>query len=141
MAMGSFDREDLHAPLSEINATPLVDVLLVLLVIFLVTAPLLTNAIKLELPHEAASQVTEKKAVTVSVNAQGQYFIDDKSVEQQELERRLQQLATADAKQPLHIRADESVAYSKVSHVLASAARLGLTNIGFVTQPANQTNK
>ncbi|HEU5048244.1 MAG TPA: biopolymer transporter ExbD [Rickettsiales bacterium] len=137
MAMGSFDRDDLHAPLAEINATPLVDVLLVLVVIFLVTAPLLNNTIKLELPHEAAAHVTEQKAVVLSVNAGGQYYIDEKAVTSEQLEEQLQQLATKDTKQPLHIRADESVAYSKVSHLLALASRFGLGNIGFVTQPKN----
>lgn len=137
MAMGSFNREDLHAPMAEINATPLVDVLLVLVVIFLVTAPMLTNAIKLELPHETAVQVRDQKVITLSINAGGQYFLDDKPVSSDELEQRMKQIAATDAKQPMHIRADETVAYSKVSHVLALATRTGLTNIGFVTQPNN----
>ncbi len=137
MAMGSFNREDLQAPMAEINATPLVDVLLVLLVIFLVTAPMLTNAVKLQLPKETTAQVKEEKTSTLAIDAAGQYYLDDKPLTVSELEQQLTQLATSDAKRPLHIRADESVPYGKVSHILALAMRTGLTNVGFITQPKN----
>jgi biopolymer transport protein ExbD len=135
MAMGTFDREDLHAPMADINTTPLVDVMLVLLVIFLVTAPMLTHAVKLELPHETTMAVKDQKAATISIDAAGQYYWNDTPVSEDALQQRMQEAAAADAGQPVHIRADGATAYSKVSHALALAARLGLTNISFLTQP------
>jgi biopolymer transport protein ExbD len=130
-----FDREDLQAPLAEINTTPLVDVMLVLLVIFLVTAPMLNNAIKLNLPSESASEITEKKPLTVSINKSGQYFIDDKLVSADELESKFWHIAKENPKQQIHLRADIDVSYGKVSNVLGAAQRAGLSNIGFVTEP------
>lgn len=131
--MQNFEREDLQAPLSEINMTPLVDVMLVLLVIFLVTAPMLNSAIKLNLPQEAAAQITEQKTITISINQQGQYFVDDVAISQNELETKLRATAKENPKQQIHIRADVDVNYGKVSHVLAELQRDGLSNIGFIT--------
>ena len=130
-----FDREELQAPLAEINMTPLVDVMLVLLVIFLVTAPMLNSAIKLNLPAESAAQITEQKTITITINRSGQYFVDDKPVSEVELETKLRATAQENPKQQIHIRADVDVNYGKVSHILADLQRLGLANIGFVTQP------
>lgn len=135
MAMGGFNREDFDAPMAEINVTPFVDVMLVLLVIFLVTAPMLTHSIKLELPHDAASVVKDQKASTLSITADGQYHWNDAALDEAALEAQLQQAAQADAAQPLNIRADGAVAYEKISHALALAAKSGLTNIGFLTEP------
>lgn len=131
--MQSFERDDLQAPLSEINMTPLVDVMLVLLVIFLVTAPMLNSAIKLNLPTETAAQITEQKTITISINAQGQYFVDDIAVSENELASRLQATAKENPKQQIHLRADVDVNYGKVSHLLAELQRDGLSNIGFIT--------
>ena len=133
-----FDREDLQAPLAEINTTPLVDVMLVLLVIFLVTAPMLNSAIKLNLPSETAAQISEQKTLTISVNKSGQYFLDDVPISNDELEKKLELAAKDNLKQPIHIRADVEVSYGKVSHVLAIAQRFGLTNVGFVTEEKSQ---
>lgn len=135
MAMGGFDKEELQAPLAEINTTPLVDVMLVLLVIFLVTAPMLTNSVKLQLPSEAASVVEDKKAITISINLSGEYFWDNQKVTIEEIDERLKSAAINDTKQPIHLRADTNVAYGKVSHVLATSQRLGLLNVGFITEP------
>lgn len=136
MAMGGFGHDDSQeAPLAEINMTPLVDVMLVLLVIFLVTAPMLTQAIKLELPNETATEVPDQKAITLSVDANGQYYWDDQPLAEEMLDQRFQEAAAIDPKQPIHLRADAEVAYSHVSHVLAAAQRFGLTNIGFITEP------
>ncbi len=130
-----FDREELQAPLSEINMTPLVDVMLVLLVIFLVTAPMLNSAIKLNLPSETAAQITEQKTITISVNNLGQYFVEDQPISFSELEKKLSLTAQENSKQQIHLRADVDVNYGKVSSLLAMLQRLGLTNIGFVTEP------
>lgn len=130
-----FEREEFQAPLSEINMTPLVDVMLVLLVIFLITAPMLNSAIKLNLPAESAAQITEQKTITISINQAGQYFIDDQPVSEGELEHRLSLTAAENPKQQIHLRVDVNVNYGKVSHVLADLQRIGLSNIGFVTEP------
>ncbi len=130
-----FEREELQAPLSEINMTPLVDVMLVLLVIFLVTAPMLNSNIKLNLPAESAAQISEEKTITISVSRTGEYFVDDKLVSENELTQKLSITAKENPKQQIHIRADVDVNYGKVSHLLAQLQRNGLSNIGFVTQP------
>ncbi len=130
-----FEREELQAPLSEINMTPLVDVMLVLLVIFLVTAPMLNSNIKLNLPAESAAQISEEKTITISVSRAGEYFVDDKLVSENELTQKLSATAKENPKQQIHIRADVDVNYGKVSHLLAQLQRNGLSNIGFVTQP------
>ena len=135
MALGAFDRDELQAPMAEINTTPLVDVMLVLLVIFLVTAPMLTNAVRLELPNEAANEVKDQKVAVISIKPDGQYYWDDKPVSDAELEQNLRAAHDKDEKQPLHIRADTNTNYGKVSHVLAVSSRIGLTNIGFITEP------
>lgn len=136
MAMGNaFDREELQAPMAEINTTPLVDVMLVLLVIFLVTAPMLSHSVNLKLPSETTTQVKNEKVSTLSIDAQGQYYWDDAPISESELAQRMQSVAAADPTQPVHVRADTGVAYGKVSHALAIASRSGLTNIGFITQP------
>lgn len=135
MAMQGFDREDFSAPMAEINTTPLVDVMLVLLVIFLVTAPVLTQAVKLELPNETATKITDENPIVISVSAQGLYHWGDKSLNDAELEQRLQMASASNSSQPIHLRADKNVAYGKVSKVLALSQKYGLSNIGFITAP------
>jgi biopolymer transport protein ExbD len=129
-----FDREELQAPLAEINTTPLVDVMLVLLVIFLVTAPILNGNIKLNLPDETASQITEKKPVTILIDAKGQYYLQGQFISFEELKKKLKIAARGNIKQSIHIRADVEVTYGKVSHLLATLQQLGFSNIGFITQ-------
>ncbi len=131
--MQNFEREDLQAPLSEINMTPLVDVMLVLFVIFLVTAPMLNSSINLNLPQETAAQTTQEKTMTLSIDRTGQYFIDDIAVSESELTTKLRQAAENNPKQQIHVRADVDVNYGKVSHALAELQRSGLSNIGFIT--------
>lgn len=130
-----FDREDLQAPLSEINMTPLVDVMLVLLVIFLVTAPMLNSAIQLNLPSESAAQITEQKIVTISINKSGQFFFNDRVISMNDLESEMRAIAKKNPKQQIHLRADVDASYGNVSKVLALSQRMGLTNIGFITEP------
>jgi biopolymer transport protein ExbD len=131
----SFEREDLQAPLSEINMTPLVDVMLVLLVIFLITAPMLTSAIKLNLPSESAAQITEQKNLTISLDEKGQYYLNDTAISFEGLEQKLKIVAKENPKQQIHLRADVDVSYGKVSKILATLQQNGLSNIGFVTEP------
>lgn len=136
MAMGNgLDREDFSAPMAEINTTPLVDVMLVLLVIFLVTAPMLTQAVKLELPNETATEIADENPLSLSINAEGVYYWGEAVVTEAELESRLQAEAAVDKKRAIHLRADTNVAYGKVSKLLSLAQKHGLSNIGFVTEP------
>ncbi len=134
MAMHGFDQEDFSAPLAEINTTPLVDVMLVLLVIFLVTAPMLTQAIKLQLPNEVATQITDENLIHLSITHDGVYYWGEEAVSEPELEQRLKMIALKDKSQFIQLRADTRVAYGKVSKLLALIHQYELTHIGFVTE-------
>lgn len=133
MAMNGFDKDDFSAPIADINTTPLVDVMLVLLVVFLVTAPMLTQAVKLELPNEVAAEITDENPITLSVTQHGLYYWSDELVSENELEQRLQQAAAKGETIPIHLRADTNATYGKVSKILALAQQYGLNNIGFIT--------
>ena len=135
MAFASFDSKSAGAPMAEINMVPLIDVLLVLLVIFIVTAPLLTNAVKLELP-QASSQVNDLKPdkVEFAIDAAGALYWNGESVTRDEVKRRF----AAEGKKPvqpeIHLRADQGVAYRFVAQTLADASRAGLTKVGFISE-------
>jgi biopolymer transport protein ExbD len=136
MAFASFDARHSSAPVSEINMVPLIDVMLVLLVIFIITAPLLTNAVKLELP-KASSQpnVSQADKIEFAIDAQGTLFWNGEAVTRAEAARRF---AAEGRKQPqpeIHLRADQSVAYRAVAQTLADASKAGLTKVGFVSEP------
>jgi len=136
MAFASFDTKRQAMPVSEINMVPLIDVMLVLLVIFIVTAPLLTHAVKLELP-KASSELNrlEPERIELAIDAAGQRFYNGEPLTREQAAERF---ALAGQKQPLpevHLRADQSVAYRAVAETLADASRAGLTKIGFVSEP------
>ena len=135
MAMQGFDREDFSAPMAEINMTPLVDVMLVLLVIFLVTAPMLTQAVKLELPNEIATEIADENPIVISVSEHGLYYWGQTGITEAGLEERLLHESIRDKTRPIHLRADTNVPYGKVSKVLTLSQKHGLSNIGFVTEP------
>lgn len=135
MALGAFEKEGFQAPMAEINVTPFVDVMLVLLVIFLVTAPMLTHAVKLELPNETTTEVRDHKPITLSVDASGQYYWDNAPLTSETLDTKLREAAANNPKQFIHLRADAGAAYGRISHILAAAQRAGLRNIGFITEP------
>ncbi|MFT3663705.1 ExbD/TolR family protein [Piscinibacter sp.] len=138
MAFASFDSQRGSAPVSDINMVPLIDVMLVLLVIFIVTAPLLTHAVKLELP-QASSQVNQAKAdkVEFAIDATGKLYWNGEQVSREEAAARF---AAAGRQQPqpeIHLRADQAVPYRHVARTLADASRAGLTKVGFVSDPEN----
>ncbi|MBL8506015.1 ExbD/TolR family protein [Methylobacillus glycogenes] len=121
--------------LSEINITPLVDVMLVLLVAFIVTIPVLNNAITVNLPKTAATQPPEpKKPVTVSVDAQGKVFVDKQELALDKLEPELKARQAANPDLALHLSSDESVNYGVVAKVMASIERAGITKLAVLTQ-------
>ncbi len=136
MAFGGFNDNSHQAPIAEINVTPMVDVLLVLLVIFIITAPLFTHAVKLELPTASSAPAPEKpESITLSINAEGKLFWNNAAVSLDELGTRF---ATAAQKKPqpeLQLRADKSTRYEVIAQVMSAAQTNGMTKIGFVTNP------
>jgi biopolymer transport protein ExbD len=138
MAFGGFDsRSGSPQPMADINTTPLVDVMLVLLVIFIITAPLLTHAIRLDLPQAQAAASAEKPdTITVSIDAQGRvYWNDAPLADASALEARMREAVARTPQPDLHLRADQQVVYRKVAEVMAAAQQSGLSKIGFVTDP------
>ena len=133
MAFGSFDK-GASAPMADINTTPLVDVMLVLLVVFIITTPLLTNTVKLDLPQaSAAAQQSQPKEIRLAIDAAGSVFWNDVKVPEGELDARF--AAARDNPQvELHLFADKSVRYEAVAKTLASAQQGGISKIGFATE-------
>lgn len=131
-----------HQAQAEINMVPLIDVMLVLLIIFMVTAPLLTHAVKVQLPQLSSTKNEIKPdTVTVSIQADGALHWNSDPIQEEDLEARLQAAATVQPMPELHIRADESVAYKKVAWVMSASAKAGLSKIGFVSQPKANPSK
>lgn len=120
--------------LSEINITPLVDVMLVLLVSFILTIPVLTNAIHVNLPKTVQTTPPEQqKAVTVTVDNDGKIFLDNRQIEQQQLDNELQTLKAANSELSLHLRADERVPYGAVAKVMAAIEHAGVSRVSVLT--------
>ena len=141
MAFGGFNRGSAPAPMAEINMIPLIDVMLVLLVIFIITAPLLTHAVKLDLPRAASHpNLTRPDHITVSVDAAGNFFWNGEGVSRAELDARLAAAAKQNPQPELHLRADRATRYENVAEVMSDAARFGLARIGFVSDPEPKAN-
>ena len=136
MAFASFDSKNAAAPMADINMVPLIDVLLVLLVIFIVTAPLLTNAVKLELP-QASSQVNDLKPekVEFAIDAAGQRYWNGEKVDRAEAAKRFLAEGARQPQPEIHLRADQSVAYRFVAETLADASKGKLAKVGFLSEP------
>ncbi|MEY4593210.1 MAG: hypothetical protein RIR18_2105 [Pseudomonadota bacterium] len=136
MAIGNFKRFRHSPPMADMNVVPLVDVMLVLLVIFIVTAPLLTHAVKIDLPKASTSaNVTKPEHIELGIRESGELFWNGEVIGTGDLPKRL---AAESAKSPqpeIHIRADRHVEYEKVAQVMAQAAKAGLARIGFLSEP------
>lgn len=138
MAFASFEQDD-NAPLAEINMVPLIDVMLVLLIVFIVTAPLLTHAVKVDLPRaQSAVNDTPPQHVQIGIDAQGVVFWMGEAVTLEEMRDRMAAIALHDPRTELHLRADQAVAYRVVAKVMSEAAQQGLVRIGFVTDPSGK---
>lgn len=123
-------------PMSEINTTPLVDVMLVLLVIFIITAPLLTHAVKIDLPQATSQPLEEKpEVIDLAVDADGKIYWNDSEIEQATLASRMQEEAAKQQQPELQIRADRNTRYQVLADVLAKAQMAGMKKVGFVSQP------
>jgi len=136
MAFASFDRKSSAAPVAEINMVPLIDVMLVLLVIFIVTAPLLTHSVKLDLP-KASSQVNELKPekIEFAIDGQGLRYWNGEALTREEAASRFAEAGRREPQPEVHLRADQAVAYRHVAETLADASKAGLHKIGFVSEP------
>lgn len=136
MAFASFDNRNAGAPMAEINMVPLIDVMLVLLVIFIVTAPLLTQAVKLELPKaNAQPNVVKAEKVEFAIDANGQRFWNGEPVDRIEAAKRFMDEGKKQPQPEIHLKADQSVAYRNVAQTLADATKAGLTKVGFISDP------
>ena len=136
MSFGRFDSTKAPRLKSEINVTPLVDVMLVLLVIFILTAPLLASSIKLELPRTSAAKATQApQFVTLVVDKTGVIFVNDRPVTLGALQARLLQTAAQNPDTEVQLRADAAVPYGQVVAVMGAAQNAGLMRIGFVAEP------
>ena len=138
MAFGRLDRASSAQPMSDINMTPLIDVMLVLVVIFIITAPLLASSIKLDLPKtDAAKSADAPKSVTVVVDAAGQAYLKDQPLALDELARQLTLSAQTNPQTEVLLRADKAVPYGRIVEVMGAAQKAGLNRIGFVAdEPA-----
>lgn len=142
MAFGRFERTPGQTPMSDINVTPLVDVMMVLLVIFIITAPLMVSALKLDLPKAEGVQASSAppRFVKLSIDAKGVVYLDDKVTSLDDLKRSLnaqasKALAVERGELPeVQLRADERVPYGKVVEVMGLAQQAGMNRIGFVTE-------
>jgi biopolymer transport protein ExbD len=135
MAIGTQDNSD--EVMSEINMIPFIDVMLVLLIIFIITVPVIQHAVNVELPQASNEKVLDKpENIRLAVDAEGQYFWNDQRVADGELPGLLGAAAAQQPQPELHIRGDKAVRYERVAQVMAAAQRAGLSKIGFITEPA-----
>jgi biopolymer transport protein ExbD len=136
MAFASFDSKHAGAPMAEINMVPLIDVMLVLLVIFIVTAPLLTQAVKLDLPKaSSAPNLVKAEKIEFAIDAEGKLFWNGEPVDRPEAARRFVLEGKKQPQPEVHLRADQNAAYRSVAQTLADASKAGLGKVGFISEP------
>ena len=136
MAFGIQD--DTDEVMNEINMTPLVDVMLVLLIIFIITVPVMKHSVNIDLPRVSnEQQVIKPETVRLSVDAEGSFFLNDTKIGDDDLTPRLQVEAARNPQPNLHIRGDKAVRYERVAMAMAAAQQAGLRKIGFITEPKN----
>ncbi|MBN3857702.1 MULTISPECIES: ExbD/TolR family protein [unclassified Paraburkholderia] len=139
MAMSPFASDDDDGLMNEINMTPLVDVMLVLLIVFMVTIPVIRHAVKIDLPHASSQKEDTKPAqINVSIEADGTVLWDGNAVSDDQLTAKIAAAAQQEPQPELHLNADRKVQYEKVAQVMSAAQSGGLTKLGFVTDPAHK---
>ena len=139
MSFGGFNQDKPAQPMSEINVTPMVDVMLVLLVIFIISAPLFTHAIRLDLPAAEVAPATQATdAITIAIDEQGVTYWNETAVTLEELSSRLSRAAKTVPPPELQLHADKASRYEVIAKVMATAQNQGITKIGFVTTPLSQ---
>jgi biopolymer transport protein ExbD len=136
MAFGSLDRKSSSQPMAEINMVPLIDVVLVLLVIFIVTAPLLTNAVKLDLPKaSSAVDIVKPDKIEFAIDGQGQLFWKGERITREDALLRFAEEGRKRPQPEIYLRADQAVPYRYVAQTLADASKAGLAKVAFVSEP------
>ena len=137
MIGGNAANNEAHTqPMNEINTTPLVDVMLVLLVIFIITAPLLTHAVKIDLPQATSQPLPEKpEVISVAIDAAGKMYWNDVPLVDGEIKVKLAQIADQKPQPELNIRADKETRYQILASIMADAQNAGVTKLGFVSEP------
>ncbi len=139
MGFGSMQGSGRQAPMAEINVVPLVDVMLVLLIIFIITAPLLTHSVKIDLPKaESTANITRPEHIELAIRADGSLFWNGEPAELQQLDSRFAAKVAQAPETELHIRADKLAHYEHVARIMSIAAKAGMTRIGFITDPSIQ---
>jgi len=134
MAFGTQD--DTDEVMNEINMTPLVDVMLVLLIIFIITVPVMKHSVNIDLPRASnEQQLIKPETLRLSVDAAGGYYLDDAKIPDNALAPRLKLAAAQNPQPDLHIRGDKAVRYERVAQAMAAAQQAGLRKIGFITEP------
>jgi biopolymer transport protein ExbD/biopolymer transport protein TolR len=137
MAFGRLERTVGPQPMSEINMTPLIDVMLVLLVIFMITAPLMSSSLKLDLPRSDAAQPNEApRFIAVALDPQGQLYLGDEKLDEPTLRERIAAAARQNPQTEVQLRADRSVPYGRVAELIGMVQKAGLNRIGFVAETA-----
>ena len=137
MAFGRLQRSIGPVPMSDINMTPLIDVMLVLLVIFMITAPLMTSSLKLDLPRADGGQPNDApQFISVALDPQGALYYGDEKLDTAAFTARVTDAARKSPKTEVQLRADKAVPYGRVAELLALLQKAGLNRIGFVTEPA-----
>ena len=136
MAFGTQDDSD--DVMNEINMTPMVDIMLVLLIIFIITIPVMKHSVNIDLPRATnEAQNIKPETLRLSVDAQGTYFLNEAQIADADLVPRLKAAALQNPQPELHIRGDKAVRYERVAEVMAAAQSAGLRKIGFITEPKN----
>ena len=137
MAFGSFDRKSSPAPMAAIHMVPLIDVVLVLLVIFIVTAPLLTNAVKLDLPKATSNaEIQKPEKVEFAIDGTGTLFWGGQRLSREEAAQRFVEEGKKRPQPEVYLRADQNASYRYVAEMLADASKAGLSKVAFVSEPA-----
>jgi len=142
MAFGRLERTSGPTPMSDINMTPLIDVMLVLLVIFMITAPLMSSSLKLDLPKADGAQPNEApQFISVALDPQGQLFFGDEKVDAAAFAARVADAARKNPRTEVQLRADKGVPYGRVAEVIGVVQKAGLSRIGFVTEKKPATTE
>ena len=136
MAFGRLERTPGTQPMSDINMTPLIDVMLVLLVIFMITAPLMTSSLKLDLPKTEAGQPSDApQFISVALDPQGRFYFGDEIVDGVTFAARVAEAARRNPQTEVQLRADQAVPYGRVAELIGMVQKAGLNRVGFVTDP------
>ncbi|HZS80183.1 MAG TPA: biopolymer transporter ExbD [Herbaspirillum sp.] len=142
MSFGGFDDRQHVGPMADINVTPMVDVMLVLLVIFILSAPLFTHSLQLDLPTAGSAPAPEKPhTISITIDAAGKLYWQDQAVTLAELASRMQTAAAGQPQPDVQLRADKATRYEVIADVMSAAQNQGLTRLGFVTDPRSAAEK